>query len=393
MIAMAAGENFVAWESRLPTAESATLSAAVEAPWTEVWTFNVSPIWHAEYDGLPGTPPERLDSNFFVPEYFPRPGETLTVNLSRPLPSAGDTMAIDSVDYSTEIGERSARSSLVFDYRSTQGAQHTIRLPDGSELQNVTIDGRVIPLQLNAGLLELPIEPGEHRVDLVWTIDGASGIRVALPIVDLGAGASNLLASLRLPADRWILHTSGPTMGPAVLYWPELVVFALAAFILARFKWSPLRVHEWLLLGLGLSTFAWPVLLLFAAWAFTMSWRGQASLDLNRCAFNGLQAGLVLLTVTALLAVLAAIPMGLLGQPDMQIVSPVPSSSLSWFADQSAGTTPEVAAISVSLWFYKAAMLAWALWLSFALLRWLPWAWTAFTHDGMWKGRVKEAVA
>jgi hypothetical protein len=135
------------------------------------------------------------------------------------------------------------------------------------------------------------------------------------------------------------------------------------------------------------------VLLLFAAWAFTMSWRGQASLDLNRRAFNGLQAGLVLLTVTALLAVLAAIPMGLLGQPDMQIVSPVPSSSLSWFADQSAGTTPEVAAISVSLWFYKAAMLAWALWLSFALLRWLPWAWTAFTHDGMWKGRVKEAVA
>ena len=393
LIAMAAGENFIAWESRLPTGESATLSAADEAPWTEVWTFNVSPIWHAEYDGLPGTPPDRLDPNFFVPEYFPRPGETLTVNLSRPLPSAGDTMAIDSVDYSAEIGERSARSSLVFDYRSTQGAQHTIRLPDGSELQNVTIDGRVIPLQLNAGLLELPIEPGEHRVDLVWTIDGASGVRAALPIVDLGAGASNLLASLRLPADRWILRTSGPTMGPAVLYWPELVVFALAAFILARFKWSPLRAHEWLLLGLGLSTFAWPVLLLFAAWAFTMSWRGQADLDLNPRVFNGLQVGLVLLTVTALLAVVAAIPMGLLGQPDMQIVSPVPSSSLSWFADQSAGTTPEVAAISVSLWFYKAAMLAWALWLSFALLRWLPWAWTAFTHDGMWKGRVKEAVA
>jgi hypothetical protein len=301
-------------------------------------------------------------------------------------------MAIDAVNYSMEIGERSARSSLVFDYRSTQGAQHTIRLPDGSELQNVTIDGRVIPLQLNAGLLELPIEPGEHRVDLAWTIDGASGVRAELPIVDLGAGASNLLASLRLPADRWILHTSGPTMGPAVLYWPELVVFALAAFILARFKWSPLRVHEWLLLGLGLSTFAWPVLLLFTAWAFTMSWRGQASLDLNPRVFNALQVGLVLLTATALLAVLAAIPMGLLGQPDMQIVSPVPSGALSWFADQSTGTTPEVAAISVSLWFYKAAMLAWALWLSFALLRWLPWAWTAFTQGGMWKGRVKEAV-
>ena len=245
-----------------------------------------------------------------------------------------------------------------------------------------------MPLQLDAGLLELPIEPGEHRVNLAWTIDGASGIRSSLPIVDLGAGTSNLLASLQLPANRWLLYASGPTLGPAVLYWPELLVFALAAFILARLKWSPLRAHEWLLLGLGLSTFAWPVLLLFGAWAFAMSWRGQASLDLKPPLFNGLQLGLGLLTVAALMALLAAIPVGLLGEPDMQIVSPVQYGGLSWFEDQSAGTTPEVATVSVSLWFYKAAMLAWALWLSFALLRWLPWAWKAFTHEGMWRGKV-----
>jgi hypothetical protein len=34
-------------------------------------------------------------------------------------------------------------------------------------------------------------------------------------------------------------------------------------------------------------------------------------------------------------------------------------------------------------------MLAWALWLSFALLRWLPWAWRSFSNDGFWRGRVK----
>jgi hypothetical protein len=393
LIAMAAGERVVTWESRIPTGESAVLSAAEDVPWTEVWRFSVSPIWHAEYDGLPGTPPQRPDPRFFVPEYYPRPGETLTVDLTRPSPSAGDTMAIDSVDYSAEIGERSARSNLSFDYRSTQGAQHTIRLPDGSELQSVMIDGRAMPLQLDEGLLEIPIEPGGHRVNLAWTIDGASGIRSSLPIVDLGAGTSNLMATLRLPANRWLLYTSGPTLGPAVLYWPELLVFALAAFILARFKWSPLRTHEWLLLGLGLSTFAWPVLLLFTTWAFAMSWRGQASLDLKPRLFNALQLGLGLLTVSALLALLAAIPVGLLGEPDMQIVSPVQFGSLSWFEDQSAGTTPEVTTVSVSLWFYKAAMLAWALWLSFALLRWLPWAWKSFTQGGMWKAKVAAASA
>ena len=37
-------------------------------------------------------------------------------------------------------------------------------------------------------------------------------------------------------------------------------------------------------------------------------------------------------------------------------------------------------------------MLAWALWLSFALLRWRSWVWKAFTHDGMWKGKVTAAA-
>jgi len=44
--------------------------------------------------------------------------------------------------------------------------------------------------------------------------------------------------------------------------------------------------------------------------------------------------------------------------------------------------------LSVSIWFYKAAMLAWSLWLSFRLLRWLPWAWRAYTHGGLWRSRV-----
>jgi hypothetical protein len=39
---------------------------------------------------------------------------------------------------------------------------------------------------------------------------------------------------------------------------------------------------------------------------------------------------------------------------------------------------------SVSLWWYKAAMLAWALWLAFALTRWLPFAWRALNVGSFW---------
>jgi hypothetical protein len=119
-----------------------------------------------------------------------------------------------------------------------------------------------------------------------------------------------------------------------------------------------------------------------------MSWRGRAEVPPSRLLFNAVQAALGALTVIALAGVVGAIPFGLLGQPDMQIVSPVAYSDLSWFLDRTTGLTPEAGALSVSLWFYRAAMLAWALWLSFALLRWLKWSWQAFSHGGIWQRKV-----
>ena len=37
-------------------------------------------------------------------------------------------------------------------------------------------------------------------------------------------------------------------------------------------------------------------------------------------------------------------------------------------------------------------MLLWALWLSFALLRWLPWSWHCYTSGGLWRGKVVAAT-
>ena len=82
---------------------------------------------------------------------------------------------------------------------------------------------------------------------------------------------------------------------------------------------------------------------------------------------------------------------GLLGSPRMHIRSPVGGGALSWFLDRSDGVTSAAGAISVSLWWYKAAMLAWALWLSFALLKWLRFAWTAIGFDGLWRGKARPA--
>jgi hypothetical protein len=56
--------------------------------------------------------------------------------------------------------------------------------------------------------------------------------------------------------------------------------------------------------------------------------------------------------------------------------------------DRTAAQLPQPLVFSVSIWFYKLAMLLWALWLSFALLRWLPWAWRQFAGEGVWRVRT-----
>src|SRR4029077_17566525 len=100
-----------------------------------------------------------------------------------------------------------------------------------------------------------------------------------------------------------------------------------------------------------------------------------------------------LLSVAAVLSLVAAIPFGLLGNPDMRIAGFGQNArSLSWFNDQAPGVLPTPWVLSVSMWWYKTAMLLWALWLAFALVRWLPIAWEAPGVGGFWRKRQRSAT-
>jgi hypothetical protein len=62
---------------------------------------------------------------------------------------------------------------------------------------------------------------------------------------------------VRMPTARWVLFAGGAGIGPIILYWGELVIFLAVAYALGHVRQAPLRTYEWLLLGLGLSTFSW----------------------------------------------------------------------------------------------------------------------------------------
>jgi hypothetical protein len=189
-----------------------------------------------------------------------------------------------------------------------------------------------------------------------------------------------------VPPGRWLLAAAGGGVGPAILYWAELAVFVALALLLGRVARSPLETHEWLLVGLGLSTFSWSVLLLFAVWVFVFEWRSRWTTDARPWVFNATQLALIALTVVALGSLLTAIPNGLLGSPDMDVTGAGShAGQLAWFHDRVDDALPRPVAISISIWFYKAAMLAWALWLSFAVVRWVRWAWDAFSAGKLWQ--------
>ncbi len=193
---------------------------------------------------------------------------------------------------------------------------------------------------------------------------------------------------LSLPENRWLLATNGPRLGPAVLYWTELLVLILLAWILGRIDWTPLRTHHWLLLGLGFSTFNWPVLGLVAAWILAVGARDKWRPEVNWWRFDLLQVLIVSLTAIALISIVVSLPTGLLGEPNMHVTGNNSyGNSLSWFADRSNSALPVATAMTVPMWIYKVLILGWALWLSFALLKWLPWTWQCFAREGFFRSR------
>lgn len=376
----------IGWRAALPDRSTFTLEApAADAPIAEVWRFTVSPQWRAGFEGLVATLPEDIDPGEWTHEFHPRPGETLTVTLARPTPVPGASLAIDSVQREVAIGQRSTDTTLAVSYRATQGGRHTVKLPADLRVDEVSIDGVPVPLRPEKGELSIPVQPGSHHVVVRANEPHGISWRASPGPLDVGAPASNVTTSLALPSNRWALFAWGPGVGPAILYWSELVAFLLFAWFIGRHPRSPLRSHEWVLLGLGLSTLSWGVLALVAIWLFAMQWRaGWRPASGSRWSFLGVQGALALLTVIAVASLLfAGIRNGLLSNPDMGIVGEgVGPGALRWFLDRTSAELPRPVVISVPLWVYKALIFAWAVWVAFALLRWLRYAWRAWSQPG-----------
>lgn len=385
MLVLAANQQQVRWQSRLEKAPSLTLTAPETNRWTEVWQVDTSPIWHLESSGIPVIHHQGATGNW-LPEWRPWPGESITLAISRPAGVEGQTLTIDSTRLTLKPGQRAIDASLQLQLRSSQGGQHSLRLPDNINLQSVAINGKTQPIRLQGRTLTFPLTPGAQTLEVNWRHNEGISPLLHTPDIELGSASVNNHIELELGDDRWILFAMGPRLGPAVLFWSLLAITLLLAFGLSRVSFTPLRFHHWLLLGIGLTQVPLWMALVVVGWLLALGLRGRWQHAEAGRLFNLAQIGLVLLTLLALSYLFFAIQQGLLGLPDMQISGNHSyGNTLRWYQDRSEGALPQARVLSVPLLVYRLLMLAWALWLAFALLRWLRWGWGCFSSHGIWR--------
>lgn len=385
-VTIPAGETEFSWRSTLQAVSDLTLHATDSQPIIEQWTLITSAAWHTETSGLPIVVDDIKNNDYVALNFYPQRGESLQLSVFRPKAIGGQSLAIDSALLEIQQGARTETAKLSFSYRSTRGGEHTIALPKGYELVKVDSDDRTINIQPEQDQLTLPVFPGRHQVSIDLRANQTTTFWYHTPQFNLNAPMSNINTKVRTSGQRWILWTSGPTLGPAVLYWGELLVFILLALLLSKLAFSPLSIVGWIILGLGLSLNNWGTLVLVAVWfsAITASQMRSDKMQISR--YNGIQMLLYLLSIITILSLIATVPISLLSSPNMGIEGNFSSTySLNWFTDKSLGSLPDIAILTLPIWVYKGLMLTWVIWLSFSLINWVKWAWKKLGVHGYWK--------
>ncbi len=376
------------WSSVLAPTDAIDLVAAKDAPFVEVWSLQASPVWHVEEAGIPPLHDETPREGG-ARAWRPWPGEKLSLKVTRPAGVPGQTVTIERTSQTVAPGLRSTDVTLTVDMRASRGGEHVVALPAGAELLSATVNGAQQPLRPADGKVTVPLVPGKQRVVLSVRVPTGVSLLFHTPRFDLGQKTVNAEILVSVPQDRWILFATGPRAGPAVLFWSFIVILILTGIGLSRVPFSTLKTHQWVLLGLGLTQVPLVVAALVAGWLLALGWR-RRQVDLHPVLFDLRQIGLALWTLAALVGLVASIHEGLLGAPDMQIAGNGSSAShLRWFADHTEALLPSATVLTAPMLAYRIAMLAWALWLAFSLLRWLRTGWAAFCEGGLWRAIPK----
>lgn len=386
--------SVVQWNSSLKETSLLTLTARADGRYNERWFVGCSVMWHCKSEGI--APVSSVQDGIYRLLFQPWAGENVSVKVARPEAVPGETVTIDSVNTEYHPGLRALSSKLTLKVRSSVGGFHTINLPENAEVEKIFVDGIERNIRPDKTTLSLPLAPQaqEYVIDwrMPWTLSSLMKLPGTTPLM-LGASATNVTLKVHLLQDRWILLAwgSGSGIGPVILFWGELLLVGIVAFLLGKYNVASIRFSTWLLLGLGLLSLPLVIMCIPPVWLWLISYR-QSKAPQTRLWFNGLQVLLVLMTLATIGALYGAVGGGLVGNPDMMISGGGSTNwILNWYYDATTTELPTLQILAVPIWVWRVFMFAWSSWLAVSLISWLRKAWDAFSSGEMWKSKAEAS--
>lgn len=383
-------KSLYSWRSSLPISSELVLKASNKNSVIETWKMDISSMWNMRYEGVESET-EVTNNNQLLPTFRPWRDEVLTLNLDAIQAVKGKSLTIESSHLDIMQSGRYRDLTLTLKIQSSRAQTYLIELENVKELSSVTVAGTEHYLKMKKNKLAIPLKGKVQKVVIKWKEESGTQTLYDFSEISLNKNSVNSEISLHLPQSRWVLWTSGPLLGPAVLLWGVILAIFLFALILGRVQNTPLKVRDWLLLGIGVSTSSVMIMIPIVAWIFLLKYKEAQGDDLKGRLRNFVQVLIVLFTVVALATLIGAISVGLLGNPDMMIKGNNSYGfNLNWYSDRIGETLAQPIVISVSMWYYRGLMLLWAIWISFSLINWLKWAWSVFSAGDVWVKSVKK---
>ena len=378
------------WRSSLAITPRLILHSSNKNQVTERWKMDISSMWNMTHSGVKSEKQVAQD-NLLMPTFRPWIDENLTLDLEPIKAVKGQSLTIQSSNLNIIQSQRYRDLTLTLKLQSSRARQYIIALENVKELNSIKIDNVDYFLKINNNQLSIPLKGKAQTVIIKWKEEAGTQNIYNFSKIDLNKESVNSKISLSLPQNRWVLWTDGPLLGPAVLLWGVLLSILIFALILGQVKESPLKSRDWLLLGVGVSTSSILIMLPIVAWIFLLRAKEQKGEQLQGRMRNFTQVLIVIFTVVALATIIGAVSIGLLGNPDMMIQGNNSYGfNLNWYSDRTTESLAQPTVISVSMWYYRALMLLWAIWISFSLINWLKWAWAIFSTGDIWISKEKK---